>query len=421
MLEHIKNILQQHPEQTGDLLHIGAGLCSELEEYQTQGFHQLHLYEGAPAQYKLLQERTQSAPNINTYHQVIAGKQETLPFYIMNNPSFNSLRDQSALTEHFPNLKLIEEPTVETESLTQAIKRAELDGNKTNILVLEVLGAETLLETVSEEQLQAFSWILIKQLNEVTHTATELNSDIFDQAFSEALMFPFILKAYKRNTRVMELNSALEQLRGQLSSKENELTKRVSELEQVKRQLSAKDNEFSKVRDELLKSKQTLKERCETLEVDKKSMSSDLEEKDKVLNKIRDELKKTQQSVKDSSEVLESEKATLAANLKAKGEALNKAQNELEKSQKLLKERAKELEAMSTRFQQTEQTNSLNAKLLVKANADLADLRSNYANKMESEKKLEELIEELYEKLEMAANFYHRLQKTHPDLLDVGD
>jgi hypothetical protein len=44
-------------------------------------------------------------------------------------------------------------------------------------------------------------------------------------------------------------------------------------------------------------------------------------------------------------------------------------------------------------------------------------LRKEYATKISSENELRQLISELHQKLQMAANFYQQLEKEHPEIV----
>ena len=60
---------------------------------------------------------------------------------------------------------------------------------------------------------------------------------------------------------------------------------------------------------------------------------------------------------------------------------------------------------------------NMNSKLLIKAGIDNDALRQKYSEKLESEQSLLELINNLRERLEAAANFYGHLEQEHPEII----
>jgi FkbM family methyltransferase len=123
---------------------------------------------------------------------------------------------------------------------------------------------------------------------------------------------------------------------------------------------------------------------------------------------------------------LESQTAEVA-NLKA---ASIKAAEELQKLAKERDEQAhlhqkhkdwteslkREIETLKKEYAEGERAQSLALKLQAKAQVDLEHLRAQYQQKLQQEKKLIELIQELQLKLQAAANYYHQLQQRHPEL-----
>ena len=88
--------------------------------------------------------------------------------------------------------------------------------------------------------------------------------------------------------------------------------------------------------------------------------------------------------------------------------------------QKQLHDKSNSFEQLQSQFNDS---SSLSSKMMLKAQLDLDSLRSKYQHKVDSERQLLALVKQLREKLEMAANYYFRLQKDYPELVekDVPD
>ena len=92
-----------------------------------------------------------------------------------------------------------------------------------------------------------------------------------------------------------------------------------------------------------------------------------------------------------------------AAGLKQYKELTRNLENEV-------KEIKKELQEQKDAFE-------LKKKLLAKAEVDLADLRKRYSEKVKQKEVLEEIVVELYEKLEVAVALYDQVELSHPELI----
>ena len=77
----------------------------------------------------------------------------------------------------------------------------------------------------------------------------------------------------------------------------------------------------------------------------------------------------------------------------------------------------KQLEQAKSELKEQQRSAQLSTKLLAKVEADAAELRERYADKVKSEQELRELIKELHAKLQAASHFYHKLEQEHPELL----
>ncbi|GIU02824.1 hypothetical protein [Shewanella algidipiscicola] len=76
-----------------------------------------------------------------------------------------------------------------------------------------------------------------------------------------------------------------------------------------------------------------------------------------------------------------------------------------------------QLETQKNELLNMSQSNHLGQKMLAKSQLDLDHLRNSYADKVQSEQELIELVKELKQKLTLASRYYVKLQQDHPELL----
>ena len=145
-------------------------------------------------------------------------------------------------------------------------------------------------------------------------------------------------------------------------------------------------------------------------------------------------LQETQESLKSAQEELERLRQdkqadeALCRQLEENIAQFKQEKQDFEESFRLHKEKYKALEQYNEALKrkadesnklsmQHSATLELTTKQNMKLHIDLDNLRTKYAEKVESETSLKELITELHEKLQQAANFYRKLESSNPELL----
>lgn len=142
------------------------------------------------------------------------------------------------------------------------------------------------------------------------------------------------------------------------------------------------------------------------------------------LSKLKAEKEATEQKLSQDIEALNEKNITDEKQLKTIENDKLKADDDL----KTLKEKYKALEQYNEALKRkVEESNKaslqqshaldLTSKLNMKMHVDLDRLRAKYSQKVESEAALRDLIAELHEKLQQAANFYRKLESSNPELL----
>jgi hypothetical protein len=78
----------------------------------------------------------------------------------------------------------------------------------------------------------------------------------------------------------------------------------------------------------------------------------------------------------------------------------------------------KQLETQKQELFEVSRSSNLGQKILAKSQLDIEHLRNSYAEKVQSEQELIELVKELKQKLTLASKYYFQLQQEHPELLN---
>jgi len=366
--------------ETGKLIHVGAGNGIEVTEYATQSFTEILLLEPIPKVFKQLESKIDRLNKINIQCNIAAlnvalstctDVTKEKVFYITLPNRYSSLHKTDKLKTLFQNLKTEQEITVSTINFSDLIKKSNLDKNKKNALVLQINGAEfEVLAQAETDELMQFSSIVIQQSNnnyfEDSKTSTDLiglmkskgfqlaikaENDVVFSSFTfrkdeSALKLKYITEQSKTQaTRIGELEN---QLKASNESKVSELTEatakanasavqsktqtaRISELEnQLKASNEAKTSEINKANTSAEQSKRK-STRIGELENQLKASN---ETKAGALNKASElETQITEQNKNKNNRIGELENQLKASN-EAKTSEINKANTSVEQSKR---------------------------------------------------------------------------------------
>ena len=268
-------------------------------------------------------------------------------------------------------------------------------------------------------------------------TSLKVESKKFEQQYEQVLL--------DKTTKLETAEKELEKLKQVLKSDNEARTKLEASLanlkveheatvQQYKQALKEKTNELESIHTELesvrqshkssVEARSSLEENLANLKVEyEKALQQNkqaLEDKIAELANVEKELESLTQAKKASYEkcrVLEEKEAEISdekKNLEEVFQTHKEKYKALEQYNEALKRKAEESNRMSL---QHSATLALTAKQNMKLQIDIDNLRTKYAEKVESERSLNELIADLHEKLQQAANFYRNLESNNPELL----
>tara|TARA_Y100001956_G_scaffold5226_1_gene4712 strand:+ start:47335 stop:49044 length:1710 start_codon:yes stop_codon:yes gene_type:complete len=211
-------------------------------------------------------------------------------------------------------------------------------------------------------------------------------------------------------SRVNELTQQLEQHKQQSEAEQSELLSRLSQLESNNSSLETRNSDLITENAELTEVKKLVEQEREKLKVERDEAKSQIESKVKLLEEV------TKRAEKEEAEFV-SRLSTLESELEERTKQRDSEHKWHQENKNWAESLNKQIEQLKTDLAEKSRSASLGQKMLAKAQIDLDHLRESYADKVQSEKELVELVRELREKLTLASKYYIKLQQEHPELI----
>jgi predicted nucleic acid-binding Zn-ribbon protein len=370
------------------IMHLGAGICSELPQYLSLSPQHIFLYEGAPSSYKRLTDKIKSHTNVSAFNTVITAQEQDVDFYVAQPTQFSGTRSPEQFKYLFKNLRITDTQTVSGVTLAQLIQHnSELTMEESNnLLVIQLNGQEADLIIHTDIALLAIFDTIHIQIPYVVCGDTLDNEH--QQAINKLTDYGFV---YLDNTNpkpdALHRYIALQQ--DPETVMRTKLKQQLIELESQHRQLNA---------------------RYQSLENNEANLRSEFEQ---YQASIRDEFGELANQI----EALETSKHHLQQALNNEKTQAKDQQAKFEQQVDNINQQVQQLKAEQEEAQELKRSERLTQKMLVKAQVDLDDLRSKYAVKVEQEQQLVNLVQELRDKLTLASKYYFKLQQAHPEVL----
>ncbi len=141
------------------IVHFGAGICNELDNYLQSGAKKITLVEADPSICKRLGQRAKDHQQLQVVQAAVAATTAEASLFVYNLPAANSLRKATGLYDIYPGLKLKTEIPLITTSPEELLQPLELDSQQSNWLTIDAPGEElSILEAMHDAgQLDYFS------------------------------------------------------------------------------------------------------------------------------------------------------------------------------------------------------------------------------------------------------------------------
>ncbi|MBL3527810.1 MAG: hypothetical protein JMN27_09580 [gamma proteobacterium endosymbiont of Lamellibrachia anaximandri] len=125
------------------IVHLGAGRCSELDDYLAAKPASLLLVEADPQLAKTLQVRTTDYPQVEVINCAVAAQPGPVTFRRYNLPDASSIHPASiGLLDLFPGLKTVQELQIEALDPAPLLQPLRLQVEQRNRLVIDLPGEE---------------------------------------------------------------------------------------------------------------------------------------------------------------------------------------------------------------------------------------------------------------------------------------
>ena len=434
-MKEIFNKLSSLPSPVGNIVHIGAGQCSELQAYQDINPQKIILVEADNQQVIQLKKATQSKKIVDVLATAISEKEESRILKVLTNQRDSSLLVPENLLTYYPSLSIASEQTVTTITLEKLLQKYTFDNSFNHLLVIETSGIESLIvKSTSIKKLQQFSGIVIRTSAEKLYQEEEQKNIIdflelcgFDCNHQEDELYSTIFSKlyFQRNNEKIELQHSQQQIK-QLISERDIQSKSASEKKNQIEQLT-------KTKDEQAKLANERQQNIEKITAERNSQSKSVAEKKsqiKQLTKVKDEQTKLATKRQQNVEKITAERDAKTKSVSEKQDKIEQQTktNEQEKS-KLISGHKQRIELINQEhdkiildlkynedklqleLEEAKQTVSLSLKLQMLKENDLKDLQQRYQSALETQENQHQLLNKLSERLSLAAGYFHQISE----------
>ena len=409
MLNNLKNKKIDH------ILHIGAGHCTELDDYIELDPKNITLVEADPNLASTLKNRIKGHKNVQLIQSAVTDNPELTSLYRNSLPFTNSLHPAKGLQSIYPNIKSTDAIAIKTIKPKALVDSVSINDQTRNTLVIDAPAEEyPLLKALFQsKQLYLFQYIQLHCMESMVYENAKVAKEIInwldnigyqlldknDIDTPERPVWTFILDKNKLdNYHQVENNK----------SQIDRLNQKITEITKQKKQLAAQKNNQAKLAterqqqiDKLNNEKAELTKQKEQLATQKNNQAKIATERQQQIQKLNQE--KTELAKQKEQLTAEKNNQTkLATEKQQQIDKLNQEKTELTKQNGQLKE---ELE-------KTKQSIHLNLNLLASKEADLKDLQSRYKESIETQESQNELLQQLSERLTQASHYFHQMPNT---------
>jgi peptidoglycan hydrolase CwlO-like protein len=166
-LQRISETLTSDGQQFEHIVHLGAGEYADLSDYGSLSYRRLTLVEGDPEAAEVLSTKYGGDESIQVISSLISADGGDVRFHRYNLSFVNGILPAGNLISIYPRLRLLSEEILPSASLTSVIEGLEIDGSRTNLLILDLPGQECgLLDSLRSDLLRKFRFILIHGCSE---------------------------------------------------------------------------------------------------------------------------------------------------------------------------------------------------------------------------------------------------------------
>ena len=352
----------------GVILHLGAGLCQELDIWRATGAPRIILVEPNPEIFPELRREAEGSNNIEVLPAAVSDEPGRRALRLYNYPDLSSLRRPTGLAELLPGLQQTGQAIVNVIAAHTLPEQLGLRNDESNWLVIDTPGEEAAILSALEQhqQLHCFDRIfiragaesfydsalsaeqLIRQLDHLGYYI-EGAGDTSDRDWPRyhVRLNPKAIEC----RRLRRENAALTEHQAQLEKRNQELTERLGstqqQAEQQKKDLTAKNGELQAKLEEFDKGRQEAQQRAEEFKTQRDDLGARLEKQIEELKSKLEQAEKSREQVQQQLEQVTQSRDNLQKNLQKHNEETHKLRiraSRLEEENEDYQERHKLLE-----------------------------------------------------------------------------
>lgn len=249
-IETLKRFAQWQEKKVGNIVHIGAGDCDELEFYEMCGPEQIILVDADASVCKRLKEQTDGMQNCRVIQMAVTRKQSDFILHKYNNIKLNSNLYPKELEKNFPGIKLISSSQIQAVSMDSFLDGLDLVSNtsKISVLVLDNCGMNSILLADNLcPILKGFDYIIIRALRYGEEYAINLKAGKTFELIQLNESGLFYESVYKQNTfyiQYIEQAGIATAQSNQLSEQSGVIDKLTQENSELKTEIEQKAKEM---------------------------------------------------------------------------------------------------------------------------------------------------------------------------------
>lgn len=279
-IETLKRLAQCQGKKVGNIVHIGAGDCEELEFYEMQNPDQIILVDANVSVCKRLKEQTDGMENCRVIQRAVTQKQSDFILHQYNNIKLNSNMSPKELEKNFPGIKLVSSSQIQSVSIDSFFDGLDLVSNtsKISVLVLDNCGmnSELLADNLCQ-RLKGFDYIIIRSLRyreeyginlkaEKEFELIQLNESglFYESVYKQKTFYIQYIEqtdiATTQSNKLSEQSGVVDKLSQENSELKTEIEQNAKECESQKFELGKQNNEIEKLVKELSEKNKYLEE-----------------------------------------------------------------------------------------------------------------------------------------------------------------
>lgn len=389
------------------IVHLGAGQCRELADYQFLTSEvPIVLAEADPKLANALELRASDCVNIAVQNCAVSGQAGEATLHIYNLPEVSSLRPATGLKELFPGLRVVREVSVEAVTPAEVLQEEELVIAESICLVIDTPGEEwAILQSLQRDSILSRIGSIVLHcgkgaLYENAVPADKILDFLEDQGYqlegeldeSDPDRPVWILKRNVEKLQIQRLDTELNEIRQELQQAREEAAKEreqlTSERDSLKKKLDERERQFEKTSEEQRAALNKEQEARARLEKQLDQVREEAAKERDQLTSERDSLKKKLDKLKCENERLASE----LADLKTENERL-----------------AAQVAEQDEELRDARSDMSVAIRLQTQRDGDLKDLQQRYEALLTRKEKQDELLGKLNHRLSIAAQSLRQL------------